>query len=39
MKSVCISVEAEADLDAIWFYIATDSLVHADQFLEQLVTN
>ncbi len=38
MKSVRISAPAEADLDAIWLYIATDSLVHADQFLEKFIT-
>lgn len=37
MTSVQISAEAEADLDAIWDYIALDSPIDADRFLERLV--
>jgi toxin ParE1/3/4 len=37
MTPVRISAEAEADLDAIWDYIANDSPINADQFLERLV--
>ena len=38
MTPVRISAEAEADLDAIWLYIANDSPINADRFLERLVT-
>jgi toxin ParE1/3/4 len=37
MNLVRISTEAEADLDAIWLYIANDSPIHADRFLERLI--
>ncbi len=37
MNTVRISEEAEADLDAIWLYIAEDSLLNADQFLDRVV--
>lgn len=39
MTPVRISAQAEADLDAIWLHIATDSPVNADRFLERLVTS
>ena len=39
MTPVRISAEAEADLDAIWLYIANDSPVNADRFLDRLVTS
>ncbi len=38
MTPVRISADAEADLDAIWLYIANDSPLSADRFLERLVT-
>jgi toxin ParE1/3/4 len=38
MTPIRISAEAEADLDAIWDYIANDSPTNADRFLERLVT-
>ena len=38
MTPVRISADAENDLDAIWLYIANDSPVSADQFLDRLVT-
>ena len=38
MTPVRISADAENDLDAIWLYIANDSPVNADQFLDRLVT-
>jgi len=38
MTAVHISAEAEADLDAIWYHIASDSPVNADRFLERLIT-
>jgi len=37
MTPVHISDQAEADLDAIWLHIATDSPVNGDRFLERLV--
>jgi toxin ParE1/3/4 len=39
MTPVRISAEAEADLDAIWLYIAADNPVNADGFLDRLVTS
>jgi toxin ParE1/3/4 len=39
MTPVRISAEAEADLDAIWLYIAADSPLNADRFLDRLVTS
>jgi toxin ParE1/3/4 len=38
LTAVHISAEAEADLDAIWFHVASDSPVNADRFLERLIT-
>ncbi len=38
MTPVRISAEAEADLDAIWLHIASNSPVNADKFLERLIT-
>ena len=38
MTPVHVSAEAEADLDAIWLYIANDSPINADRFLVRLVT-
>lgn len=38
MTPVRISADAENDLDAIWLYIANDSPVNADRFLDRLVT-
>ena len=35
-KDLYISEEAESDLDDIWDYIAKDSPLKADRFLEQL---
>ena len=37
MTPVRISTNAENDLDAIWLYIANDSPVNADRFLDRLV--
>ena len=37
MTPVRISVQAEAELDVIWLYIATDNPANADRFLERLV--
>ena len=37
MTPVRISADAENDLDAIWLYIANDSPVNADRFLDRLV--
>ena len=37
MTPVRISVDAENDLDAIWLYIANDSPVNADRFLDRLI--
>ncbi len=39
MTAVRISADAENDLDAIWLYIANDSPLNADRFLDRLVTN
>ena len=36
MPELIISPEAEADLLEIWFYIAQDSPVNADRFLDKL---
>ena len=33
MTTICISADAENDLDAIWLYIANDSEVNADRFI------
>ncbi len=38
MTQVHISAEAEADLEAIWMYIASDSPANADRFLDRLIT-
>ena len=38
MTPVRISGDAENDLDAIWLYIANDSPVNADRFLDRLVS-
>ena len=38
MTPVRISADAENDLDAIWLYIANDSPVNADRFLDRLFT-
>jgi len=38
MPSLLISPEAEQDLLDIWLYIAEDSLVNADRFLDKLKT-
>jgi toxin ParE1/3/4 len=37
MTPVRISADAENDLDAIWLYIANDSPLNADRFLDRLV--
>ena len=37
MTPIRISADAENDLDAIWLYIANDSAVNADLFLDRLV--
>ncbi|NQY66986.1 MAG: type II toxin-antitoxin system RelE/ParE family toxin [Flavobacteriales bacterium] len=36
MPTLTISTEAENDLLEIWLYIAEDSLVNADRFLDRL---
>ena len=36
MQELIISPEAETDLLEIWFYIAQDSPVNADRFLDKL---
>ncbi len=38
MTPIRISADAENDLDAIWLYIANDSPINADRFLDRLVT-
>ena len=38
MTPVRISADAENDLDAIWLYIANDSPLNADRFLDRLVS-
>ena len=37
MTPVVISEAARSDLDDIWFYIASDSPINADRFLDRLV--
>jgi len=37
MTAVRLSAEALADLDDIWFYIARDSVLNADRFIDRLV--
>ena len=37
MTQVVISIAARADLDDIWFYIASDSPANADRFLDRLI--
>jgi toxin ParE1/3/4 len=39
MTLVRISGAAADDLDEIWFYIASDSPLNADRFLDELVTS
>jgi toxin ParE1/3/4 len=39
MIRVHISDAAEADLEAIWMHIATDSPANADRFLDRLVAS
>lgn len=39
MSRVRISDAAQADLDDIWLYIAADSPVNADRFLDRLVSS
>jgi toxin ParE1/3/4 len=39
MKRFIVAPEAAQDLDAVWSYIAEDSLDAADRFLEKLYKN
>ena len=37
MTQIVITIAARADLDDIWFYIASDNPANADRFLDRLI--